>query len=137
MTSKLDETCAKSAPKVEGRSIRETEDFEESLAESVYEGLSWVSCVVASTLELYVQGARNHEIGWRKSKLRVDDCENLEKGLEKALGYGAKIVEYKILKILHSKLGTSRDITDDFKFTEEVGIAEELHRSRLHAQNTR
>jgi hypothetical protein len=115
--------------------LRETEYFEESLAEAVYDGLSWVSSVVASTLNMYVQGAQTVETGLRKGKLGVDDCESLEKGLEKAFGFGAKVVECKILRILHSKLEVSREITTDFKFAEEVRIARELYRTRPHAQN--
>ena len=133
----LDETYAEPAPKTEDLSLREAEDFEENLAEAVYEGLSWVSSVVASTLDMYVQDALTVETGLRKAKLSIHDCENLEKGLEKAFGFGAKVVESKILKILHSKLGVSKAIEANFKFSNEVRIARELHSSRLHSQNTR
>jgi hypothetical protein len=137
LASELNETCAEPAPKAEDLSLREAEDFEENLAEAVYEGLSWVSNVVASTLDMYLQDALTLETGLRKAKLNIQDCENLEKSLEKALGFGAKVVENKILKILHSKLGVDKAIEADFKFSDEVRMARDLHCSRLHAQNIR
>jgi hypothetical protein len=137
LASELNETYAEPAPKTEGSSLREAEAFEENLAEAVYEGLSWVSSIVASTLDMYVQDALTVETGLRKAKLSIRDCENLEKGLEKAFGFGAKVVESKILKILHSKLGVSKAIEANFKFSNEVRIARELHSSRLHSQNIR
>ena len=117
-------------------SLQKTEDFEENLAESVYEGLSWVSNVVASTMETYLQDAVTLDTGLRKPRLTIKDCENLEKGLEKAFGFGAKVVETRILKILHSKLGVTRAIDANFKFSDEVMAARELHSSRLRSQNT-
>lgn len=136
LANELDETYEEPAPRTEGISLRQTEDFEENLAEAVYEGLSWVSSVVASILDMYVQDALTVETGLRKTKLSIQDCEYLEKGLEKAFGFGAKVVESKILKILHSKLGISKTIEADFKFTDELRMARDLHSSRLHAHIT-
>jgi hypothetical protein len=136
LTSQLDETYTEPTPKAQDPSLQETEDFEENVAEAVYEGLSWVGNVVASTLSTYFQDALTLETGLRKTRLSIQDCENLEKGLERTFGFGAKVVESKILRILHSKLGVSKPIEANFKFSDEVRTARELHSSRLHAQNT-
>ena len=140
MASQLDETYAESASR--DQNLSPEEDFEKNLAEAVYEGLSWVSSVVASIIDMYIQTASHKaptepvEIGLRKEKLSINDCENLEKGLEKAFGFGAKVVEFKILKILHSKLGVNKKIDANFSFQDEVRMTMELHNSKLHTQDT-
>jgi len=133
----MEDTRAEHASKIEGMSLTETKGFEEHLAEAVYEGLSWVSGVVASLLDMYVQDALTVDSGLRKTKLSIQDCEKLEKGLERAFGFGAKVVESKILKILFSKLGVDKAIKENFNFTDELRVARELHSSRLNAQNMR
>jgi hypothetical protein len=135
LASQLNHTYTEPTPEAQNLSLKETEDFEENLAEAVYEGLSWVGSVVASTLDMYLQDALTPETGLRKTRLGVKDCENLEKGLEKTFGFGAKLVEIKILRILHTKLGVTRAIEANFKFSDEVRTARELHSARLHAQN--
>ena len=135
MTNQPNHTYTEPTLEAQNLSLKVTEDFEENLAEAVYEGLSWVGSVVASTLDMYLQDALTLETGLRKTRLSIKDCENLEKGLEKTFGFGAKLVESKILRILHSKLGVTRAIEANFKFSDEVRTARELHSSRLHAQN--
>lgn len=143
MASQLDETCVEPTSTIQDLNPEETEEFEEKLAEAVYEGLEWVSGVVTSIIDMYIQTASgssrvtNIEMGLRRSRLSMHDCENLEKGLEKAFGFGAKVVEYKILRILHSKLGVNKSIEASFSFSDEVRTARELHNSTLHAQNTK
>lgn len=141
LTNQIDETYAEPSSRTQDLNP-ETEDFEENLAEAVYEGLSWASSVITSIIDMYIQAASrgtsasNIEIGLRKAKLSIHDCENLENALEKTFGFGAKVVECKILRILHSKLGISKAIEAGFSFSDEVRIAQELHISKLHAQNT-
>jgi hypothetical protein len=135
MASQLNQTHIEPTSKAQNLSLRETEDFEENLAEAVYEGLAWVGSLVASTLDFYLQDALTLETGLRKTRLNIKDCENLEKGLEKTFGFGAKVVENKILKILHSKLGVTKAIEANFRFSDEVRTARELHSSKLHTQN--
>jgi len=108
-----------------------TEEFEETLAEAVYEGLSWVSNIVAPTLDLCIQGSTTVEIGLRRTRLNMDDCEYFEKGLEKVFGFGAKLIEHKILGILQSKLGVTREIEQSFKFSDEVKMTKKLYESKL------
>jgi hypothetical protein len=135
LTNQLNHTYTEPTLEAQNLSLKETEDFEENLAEAVYEGLSWVGSVVASTLDMYLQDALTLETGLRKTRLSIKDCENLEKGLEKTFGFGAKLVESKILRILHTKLGVTRAIEANFKFSDEVRTAKELHSSKLHTQN--
>ncbi len=135
MTNQLNHTYTEPTLDAKNLSLKETEDFEENLAEAVYEGLSWIGSVIASTLDMHLQDALTLETGLRKTRLSIKDCENLEKSLEKTFGFGAKLVENKILRILHSKLGVTRAIEANFKFSDEVRTARELHSSRLHAQN--
>jgi len=135
MMTKINETCTEPTPKAQNPSLSGTEDFEENLAEAVYEGLSWVGNIIASTLDMYLHDALTLETGLRKTRLSIQDCENLEKGLEKTFGFGAKLVENKILRILHTKLGVTRAIEANFKFSDEVKTAKELHNSKLHSQN--
>jgi len=135
LTNEVHEAYAETAPRIEDNSLQKSKDFEENLAEAVYEGLSWASSVVAPLLDMYVKDALTAETGFRKTKLSIQDCECLAKGLEKAFGFGAIVVETKILKILHSKLGVSKPVEADFKFTGELRMVKHLHHSKLQAQN--
>lgn len=136
MTSELDQTYAKATDKTGDADPAETGDFEEILAEAVYEGLSWVSGLLAPTLDAYIRGATTVEIGMRKTKLNVSDCETLEKGLQKVFGFGAKVVESRILKILNSKLGVSKKIDPSFRFSDEVKASKRLYKSKQSVRNT-
>jgi hypothetical protein len=130
LTSDLDQTYAKATDETKDATFRETDEFEEILAEAVYEGLSWVSSIVAPALETCVQGATTVEIGLRKTRLNTRDCDALEKGLERVFGFGAKVVESRILKVLHSKLGVSKEIEPRFKFSDEVKAARKLYKPK-------
>ena len=137
MASELDQTYAKATREPNGETLKETEEFEETLAEAVYEGLSWVSNMVAPVLDICVQGATTVEIGLRKTRLSMDDCEEFEKGLERVFGFGAKIIECRILKTLHTKLGVNKEIEQSFKFSDEVKTARKLFKSKRCAGNAR
>jgi len=107
--------------------------FDEIFAEAVYEGLSWISCVVAPVLHIYMEGAMTFEIGLRKSKLSIQDAKTLEKSLEKIFGFGARVIEYRILKILYAKLKLKKEFEQNFKFSNEVEKAKELYEIKLSA----
>jgi hypothetical protein len=130
LTSELNQTYAKTTNDTEDANIGEMDGFEEILAEAVYEGLAWVNSIVAPALDTCIQGATTVEIGLRKTRLNMRDCEALEKGLERVFGFGAKVIESRILKVLHSKLGLSKEIKSDFKFFDEVKKARELYKSK-------
>jgi len=136
LTSSPDQIYTEPPCEVEDTTTEKTERFEELLAEAVYEGLSWVSSLVAPVLDSYIQGSTTVETGFRKSRMNRQDCEAFEKGLERVLRFGAKVIEYRILKILYAKLETSEHIEQNFRFTDEVETAKKLYKSKLHARST-
>jgi hypothetical protein len=137
MANELDQTHAKATQELDVESIEETEEFEEFLAEAVYDELSLISNMVASALDICIQKATSVEIGLRKTRLNVNECEDLEKGLEKVFGFGAKVIECRILKALNAKIGASQDIKQNFKFSDEVRTARKLYKSKRCARNLR
>jgi hypothetical protein len=137
MASKLDEAYTKATRELDDESLKEVEEFEEALAEAVYDELSLISNIVASALDICIQKATSVEIGLRKTRLNMNDCEGLEKGLEKVFGFGAKVVECRILKALNAKLGVTKEIKQNFKFSEEVKAARKLYKIKRCAENLR
>ena len=130
MSSKLDEACAEAT-----QAFKEIAEFEEILAEAVYEELSLISRMVAPAIDICVQKATNVEIGLRKTRLDINDCEELEKGLEKVFGFGGKVIECRILKSLNTKIGVSQEIKQNFKFSDEVKTARKLYISKRCARD--
>lgn len=130
MASELDQAYTKATRELDDDSLKEVEEFEEALAEAVYDELSLISNMVASALDICIQKATSVEIGLRKTRLNVNECEDLEKGLEKVFGFGAKVIECRILKALNTKIGVSREIKQNFKFSDEVKTARKLYKSK-------
>lgn len=58
------------------------------------------------------------------------DTEAFDDGLKKIFGYGAKLIEKRILELLYQKLENPKKIGDDFTFSEEVKKAQKLRSSR-------
>jgi hypothetical protein len=137
MASELDQGYAKATRELDDDSLKEVEEFEEALAEAVYDELSLISNIVASALDICIQKATSVEIGLRKTRLNVNECEDLEKGLEKVFGFGAKVIECRILKALNTKIGVSQEIKQNFKFSDEVKTARKLYKSKRCAGNIR
>jgi len=133
MANELDQGYAKATRELDDDSLKEVEEFEEALAEAVYDELSLISNIVASALDICIQKATSVEIGLRKTRLNVNECEDLEKGLEKVFGFGAKVIECRILKALNMKIGVSREIKQNFKFSDEVKTAKKLYKSKRRA----
>jgi len=127
LTSKSDHIYPELEPETEDTLTEETDRFEEFLAEAVYDCLSWVSSLLAPALDIYIQGATTVEIGSRKSRMNIRDCETFEKGLERVFGSGAKVIECKILKTLYSKLEINEQIELGFRFSDEVKTARRLY----------
>jgi hypothetical protein len=95
--------------------------FDLILAEAAQEGLKSISPSVPSVVIFYLK--RNKSI---RSNECIDDPEAFEEGLKKIFGFGAKVIEKKILEILYVKLELPRKIENDFKFSEEVKKAQTL-----------
>jgi hypothetical protein len=134
MTSELDQTCAK-ATQGSTHDDLETKEFEEALADAVYDELSLISSLVAPALDICVKGASTVEIGLRKTRLNMEDCEEFERGLEKVFGFGAKVIECRILKALNTRLGISKELKQNFRFSNEVKTARELYKFRRCAKS--
>lgn len=113
--------------------LKEKNEFDEVLAEAVYEGLSWISNLVAPALQAYLQDATTIEVGLRKPKLNTQDAKVLQKSLERIFGFGAKVIEYRILEILYAKLRMGKEIEQNFNFSSEVEKAKQLYKSQLCA----
>jgi hypothetical protein len=91
------------------------------LAEAIHEGLSSIGPLVPSVVFFYLK--KNGSI---RSDQCIDDPKAFEEGLKKIFGFGAKVIERKILEVLYAKLHFPLKIEDDFKFLEEVKKAQKL-----------
>ena len=96
-------------------------EFYVLLAEAIHEGLSSISPSIPPVVFLYLK--KNASI---QSNQYVDDPQAFDEGLKKIFGFGAKVIEQKILEVLYRKLQVPREIKDDFKFVEEVKKAQKL-----------
>ena len=54
------------------------------------------------------------------------DLEAFDDGLKKIFGYGAQVIEKRILEVLYVKLEAPRKIGGGFRFPEEVKKAQKL-----------
>lgn len=84
--SQLSEIFTEAKNEGEDVALIEEDKFDEVFAQSVYEGLSWISNLVAPVLHMYLHDAMNPDIGFGKKKLDVRFAEILEKSLERMLG---------------------------------------------------
>jgi len=105
--------------------------FEQAFAEAVGEGLEYISESVAPVLRIYLSDAMSVDIGLIKSRLNTDDADALEKGLEKILGFGARIFEKKMLLSLQAKLGLQCEIERNFGFSKEVKKIRNLYERKI------
>ena len=91
------------------------------LTEAVHEGLSSISPSIPPVVFFYLK-----KDGSIQSDCLIEDLEAFEGGLKKIFGFGAKVIEKKILEVLYIKLQVTMEIKDDFKFAEEVKNAQKL-----------
>jgi len=109
--------------------LKRRNTFDEIFAEAVSEGLSWFSSLIAPVI--LISDATTPDSGRMKSKLYIEDAMVLEKSLEMVFGFGAKVLEKKILEVLYAKLQVNNNIGHSFKFAKEVEKASELYKSKL------
>ena len=114
--------------------IGKDEEFEEALAEAVGEGLEYISEAVAPILRIYLSDAMSIDVTVLKSRLNDNDAKALQQGLEKMLGFGARIFEKKMLVNLQSKLGLRYQVERNFVFSEEVKKARRLFENSRSVQ---
>lgn len=99
--------------------------FDAVLAEAVHEGLSSISPSIPPVVFFYLQ--KNASI---RSDQYIDDPQAFDEGLEKIFGFGAKVIEKKILEVLYSKIEIPLKIEGDFNFAEEVKNIQRLLNSK-------
>jgi hypothetical protein len=98
--------------------------FNAVLVQAVQEGLDSMGPCISDAVLIHLQkvdAVRFHQ--------QSIDAEAFDDGLKKIFGYGAKLIEKRILELLYRKLETPRKIRDDFTFSEEVKKAQELRSS--------
>jgi len=114
-------------------------DFEKALSQAINEGLGSISTIVAPVLRSYLDNAVIYEIGRMKKRSTIKDVRNLEKGLEKMFGFGAKVFEKKILESLYVRLSLKLVTPQDLTFSQAVKKAKEAFDLKKHKnkKNTR
>ena len=113
-------------------------DFEKALSQAINEGLGSISTIVAPVLRSYLDNAVIYEIGRMKKRSTIKDVRNLEKGLEKMFGFGAKVFEKKILESLYIRLSLKLETPRNLTFSQAVKKAKEAFDSkkRKNKKNT-
>jgi hypothetical protein len=91
------------------------------LTEAVHEGLSSICPSIPSVVFFCLR-----KDGSIQSDNMVRDPGAFEESLNKIFGFGAKIIEKKILEVLYIKLQAPKEIRGSFKFIEEVKNAQKL-----------
>ncbi len=91
------------------------------LTEAVHEGLSSICPSIPSVVFFCLR--KNGSV---QSDNLVKDPEAFEEILNKIFGFGAKVIEKRILEVLYTKLQIPKEIEESFEFMEEVKNAEEL-----------
>ena len=87
------------------------------LVEAVDEGLSNICGLAGSAIFYFIE---NH--GAIKSKLEIENLDDLSKSLETIFGFGSKIIKKNILEILYLKLQLPEkyEVPSEFEFVKEV-----------------
>jgi len=111
-------------------------DFEGILSQAINEGLTCISTIVAPVLRAYLDDAVAIEIGWMKSGSSDKDVKNLEKGLEKLFGFGARVFEKRILEALYTKLSLDLETDHSFSLSEGVEKARKIYESKRYKSKT-
>jgi len=100
---------------------RRQSEFNTVLVQAVQEGLDSIGPSISDAVLFHLQ--RIEAISSNRSLL---DPEAFDDGLNRLFGYGAKIIEKRILEVLYGKLEAPRKIQGDFRFPEEVKKAQKL-----------
>lgn len=106
-------------------SLNSQMNFEEALSQAINEGLASISTVVAPVLRAYLDDAVFSEIGRMKAKASIKDARNLEVGLQRMFGLGARVFEKKILESLYARLSLKSDKEQNLPFSQAVKKAKQ------------
>jgi len=100
--------------------------FNALLVAAIQEGLNSIGPSISDIVLFYLR--RNNSI---RSDQPSIDPEAFDDGLKEIFGFGAKVIERRILEVLYVKLDVNIQLGEDFEFTEEVRKAHKL----LNASN--
>jgi hypothetical protein len=95
--------------------------FSVVLTESIVEGLNSISPTIHFVTIFYLSKYKAIP-----SNEYIDNPEAIDQGLREIFGFGAKVIEKKILEFLYTKLEVPQIVRDDFVFSEEVKRAKKL-----------
>ena len=87
------------------------------ITDAINEGLSIICSSAAPSVFFFLENN-----GSIRSKSSIENLESFSEGLESIFGFGSKVIEKKILKILCIKLRLPErtEIPDKFHFAEQV-----------------
>ena len=89
--------------------------FNMMLFHALYKGLNSIGTSIPPAILSYLK--KEGSVG---SDQTVHDPKALDRDLQKIFGFGAKVIEKKILEVLNAELRISTGIEDNFNFAEKV-----------------
>jgi|GEM_PF-1596520 len=90
-------------------------EFSTILFDAVHEGLNSIGASIPSTILPYLE--KDGSIGPGRV---INDPKAFDEGLRKIFGFGAKVIEKKILEVLYTKLQIRQEVDDSFSFPEKI-----------------
>jgi len=107
--------------------LKEKGQLNAILVEAVNEGLSSICSSAVPSILFFLE--KNGSI---KSKSNIENFEAFAEGLESIFGFGARVIEMKILEALHMKLQLPRpkETKDDCEFAKEIEKAIEIYEAK-------
>lgn len=107
--------------------LREKGRINEILVEAVNEGLSSICSSAAPSVLFFLE--KNGSI---KSTSNIGDLKTFAKGLERIFGFGATVIEKKILEVLcmRLQLPDPKETKKNFEFAKEIGKIIELYEAK-------
>ena len=108
---------------------QENPTFEKILFQAAYEGMNVIGNSVPSAIIPYLE-----KTGSIESSGVIANFEAFDKDLKKIFGFGAKIIEKKILEILCAKLQIPLEVDNDFDFDNSIqDIKRKFHSTNVQA----
>ena len=107
--------------------FKEKDRINAILVEAVNEGLSSICSSAASSILFFLE--KNGSI---KSTSNIENLKTFAGGLERIFGFGAMVIEKKILEVLcmRLQLPDPKETKNNFEFAKEIGKAIELYEAK-------
>jgi len=111
---------------------QENSTFEKTLFQAASEGMNFIGNSVPPAIIPYLE--KNGSVAPNGV---INNFEAFDRDLKKIFGFGAKIIEKKILEILCAKLQISHKVGNDFDFDEVVkDIKRKFHSTEVQVALT-